>query len=126
MKKIIHAGDDDAEATSRRHVLRGAGLEVIAVPTGSNAAELAIERGADLIVVEPGPLGSPARASLATAPGVSVVDLNLDWETLTERLRSNELALARRRCSGADLELGRRSHARLLQSTVAVLHRACA
>jgi PAS domain S-box-containing protein len=94
MKKIIHAGDDDAEATSRRHVLRGAGLEVIAVPTGSNAAELAIERGADLIVVEPGPLGSPARASLATAPGVSVVDLNLDWETLTERLRSNELALA--------------------------------
>ena len=94
MKKIIYAGDGDAEAASRRHVLRAAGLEVIAVPTSSDAAQLAIERAADLIVVEPGPWGTAARATLATLPSIPVVDLNLDWETLTERLRSNELALA--------------------------------
>jgi hypothetical protein len=88
MRKIIHAGNGDAEASSRRHALRAAGFDVIAVPADSDIARLAIDQAADLVIVEPG-LSSAALQSTLAALSIPVLDLNLDWEALAERSRGN-------------------------------------
>jgi len=94
MRKIIQVGITDAEAGSRRHILRTAGFDVITVPAGADPARLAIEHSAQLIIMEPGASAATERSAIAAPPGVPVLDLDLDWETLTERQRASDLALS--------------------------------
>ena len=93
MRRIIHAGANYAEASSRRHVLRGIGFDVIAVSDLTAVERLAREHGAELIVLEPGAARTPAlrKSSLA---GIPVLDLNLGWDGLMECCNESDIALA--------------------------------
>jgi PAS domain S-box-containing protein len=94
MRRIIHVASDRAEASSRRHVLRSAGFEVVTVSDSATAELLAAEgEPADLIVLEPGSPRTPALKQ-AALNGVPVLDLDLGWHALAELSHAGELGLA--------------------------------
>jgi PAS domain S-box-containing protein len=92
-RRIVHVGPDHPEASSRRHVLRAAGFDVMAVSDPALVERLANDLEADVIVLEPGGSRTP-ELKQQSLHGIPVLDLELGWSSLLALSQTSELGMA--------------------------------